>query len=232
MKLTHWLRGLIFCGTLVGALALAADEAKTTKWLSADEEQALAAAVPPPPAPDSLQDKADLAEVLVAQKMRTDASIAEAKLDEKLSLALFQPIFGANITPASDPKFYDLMTNVAKVTKVVNETAKNKYQRLRPYLGHPDVVHGLFPVKQFSYPSGHAMASYAFAVVLGEIFPDKKQAFLDRAAKIAQSRVDAGVHYPSDIKEGETLGKATAAAILAKPDFQADLTAVRAEVAK
>jgi acid phosphatase (class A) len=76
------------------------------------------------------------------------------------------------------------------------------------------------------------MGSYTLAVVLGAIFPDKKQAFLDRAGEIAQSRVNAGVHNPNDIKEGETLGKATGDAILASPTFQKDLAEVQVELGR
>jgi acid phosphatase (class A) len=74
------------------------------------------------------------------------------------------------------------------------------------------------------------MGSFTLAVVLGAVFPDKRQVFLDRAAQIAQSRVNAGVHNPSEINEGEILGKATGAAIVASPAFQADLAQVRSEV--
>ena len=64
------------------------------------------------------------------------------------------------------------------------------------------------PPGGYSYPSGHATHSYAFATILGQSFSRiQAQAFLDRAHAIAQSRVDAGVHYPSDIREGEIVGK-------------------------
>ena len=66
------------------------------------------------------------------------------------------------------------------MTFVVNETAKNKYRRLRPYPEHPDTVRSLLTVGVFSYPSGHSMGAFTLAVVLGAIFPDKQQAFLDR----------------------------------------------------
>jgi len=170
--------------------------------------------------------------VVAAEKARTPAIIAECKLDQKFSYTLFQPIYGTNLTPQTSPKFFQLLDNVSAVTWVVNETAKKKYKRLRPYQAHPDVVTAVFPVGGFSYPSGHSMGSFTLAVVLGAVFPDKKQAFLDRAAQIAQSRVDAGVHNPSDIKEGEVLGKASGAAILASPAFQADLAGVQAELKK
>jgi acid phosphatase (class A) len=177
-------------------------------------------------------DKADLATILQQQGARTDAMIKECNTDKTFAATLFQPIFGANLTPANSPKFYALMKEVLHTTGAVNGAAKGKYKRLRPYQGHPDVVHALWPVTGFSYPSGHSMASYTLATVLGAIFPDKAQAFLDRAGQIAQSRVDAGVHYPSDIAEGEVVGKATAAAILANADFQKDLAAVQTELKK
>ena len=143
---------------------------------------------------------------------------------------LFQSVYGADHTPENSPKLYRLMKNVLAVTAAVNRPAKDRFQRPRPYQGHPETVHPLFEVKEYSYPSGHSMASCTLATVLGVVFPAQQQALLDRAAQIAQSRVDAGVHYPSDIKEGEALGKATAAAILASPAFQADLAEVKAEL--
>jgi hypothetical protein len=201
-----------------------------TQWLTKDQEQALIATVPPPPAPGSPEDQADLAAILAAQQARTPDIETECKLDQGFSEHLFQSIYGSNLTQDNSPKFYHLMKTVLALTGLVNGAAKGEYKRPRPYQGHPDVVHALFQVGGYSYPSGHSMASFTLAVVLGAIFPDKQQAFLDRAGQIAQSRVNAGVHYPSDIKEGEVLGKATAAAILASPAFQADLAGVKAEL--
>jgi|GEM_PF-1833809 len=201
-------------------------------WLTKAEEAALSDTVPPPPAPSSEQDHADLEIILKVQDTRTPAIIAECKLDQLLTYKLFQPIYGADLTPANSPQFHLLMKHVLDATHAVNDVAKEKYKRLRPYVAHPDVVKPLFTVKGFSYPSGHSMASYTLALVLAEVFPDKKQALLDRAQAIAQSRVDAGVHHPSDIKQGEPLGRATAAAIIASPAFQKDLAAVKAELQK
>lgn len=220
----------MLCAVLVASLAQAEDEGNPTKWLTRDQEDALVASVPPVPAPHSDQDKDDLAKVLEAQKNRNDAVIAECKRDQKFNYTLFESIYGTDAGRAST--FVAMMKNVLAATRVVNEGAKNKYQRPRPYQAHPDVVKNLFEVTGYSYPSGHSMGSFTLAVVLGAIFPDKKQAFLDRAAQIAQSRVDAGVHNPSDIAEGEVLGKATGAEIVASAAFQADLAQVEADLPK
>jgi acid phosphatase (class A) len=220
---------------LAATLALAGEAPNPEKpdslrWLTTGQEDALVAAVPPPPAFGSPADKADLAAVAAAEKARTPAVEAECRLDRKLTVHLFQPIYGDNFTPENSPKFYALMSNTLAVTQVVDGAAKDKYYRWRPFEDHGDVVHALFDVDGYSYPSGHSMAAFTLATVLGAIFPAKKDAFLTRAQQIAQSRVDAAVHYPSDIAEGEVAGKATGAAILAAPAFQADLAAVKAEL--
>ncbi len=48
----------------------------------------------------------------------------------------------------------------------------------------------------------------------------------------AWSRVVGGMHYPADLDAGYRVGTAMAAAMMAKPDFQADYPAVRAELRK
>jgi acid phosphatase (class A) len=222
----------VLCLALITGSAWASDEPKSIKFLTPDQVKTLVDSVPPPPAPGSAEDQADLAGDIAAEKARTPASIAEAKKDEHFSYALFASVYGDKYTEASAPKFIALLKDVQDVTRVVTDGAKDKFKRPRPYEAHPTEIHALFPAKGFSYPSGHSTGSYTQAVILGEIFPDKKQAFLDRAAQIAQSRVDAGVHNPSDIAEGEKLGKATAEVLLANADFQKELAAAKAEVSK
>jgi acid phosphatase (class A) len=230
---THFLTfGLALCAALVCNLASAKDGGNSLQWLSADQEKSLSDSVPPPPVPNSPEDQADVAAVVAAEKARTPEIIAECKQYQKFSAKLFESIYGKDLTPDKYPKFNQLLQNIEATTKVVNDAAKDKYKRPRPYVGHPDQVKSLFEVTGFSYPSGHSMGSFTIAVVLGTVFPDKQQALLDLAAKIAQSRVNAGVHHPVDIKEGEALGRATGAAIVATPAFQADLAAVQAELKK
>lgn len=53
-----------------------------------------------------------------------------------------------------------------------------------------------------SYPSYHAATSKIFSFALSDIFPHREDLFAKLAAAVAQSRIDAGVHYPSDIEGG------------------------------
>ena len=233
MKTPYLLLGWGLSFLFLCTLAPAKDEGgDPNRWLSEKQEQALSDSVPPPPAPNSAKDQADRDEIMHIQQTRTEDMENEAVRDKTFSYFLFQSVYGKNILPEGYPKFYELLKNVTATTRVIDDAAKSKYKRPRPYLGHPEVVKALFSVNGYSYPSGHAMGSFTLATVLSAIFPDKKQAFFDRAAQIAQSRVNAGVHYPSDIKEGGILGQKTGDAIVTTQSFQADLAAVQAELMK
>jgi acid phosphatase (class A) len=212
-------------------VAIAKEKAPDPHWLTHDEIKALIKSEPPPPVSGSTEDKADLQADVDAQKSRTSVQIDEAKKDEGYSVRLFTDAITPKITPQTDPvtfQFFDELN--AQIAKVVGDS-KGHWERLRPFLGHPLTIHPLFLAAGYSYPSGHSTHSYAFATVLGQLYPDQAQAFLDRAHLIAQSRVDAGVHYPTDINEGQVLGKEIAKELLAKPDFQTRLQAAKAEIA-
>jgi hypothetical protein len=49
-----------------------------------------------------------------------------------------------------------------------------------------------------AYPSGHAIQGYYLAKILARKFPAKTQAIMEIATKIANIRIMAGLHYPSD----------------------------------
>tara|TARA_B100001093_G_C26647318_1_gene935897 strand:- start:270 stop:1037 length:768 start_codon:yes stop_codon:yes gene_type:complete len=61
--------------------------------------------------------------------------------------------------------------------------------------------------KTSAYPSGHATQGYYIAYNLSDTFPSLREEFLNLANMIAQSRLDRGVHFPSDIEGGKALAK-------------------------
>ncbi|MBQ9827216.1 MAG: phosphatase PAP2 family protein [Lachnospiraceae bacterium] len=93
-----------------------------------------------------------------------------------------------------------------------NVIIKPLVDRARPY----DVIEGLVPATWWlpndpSFPSGHAGACFAVAVVMLIMLPKKAGitavviAFL-----VSLSRMYLGVHYPTDILAGAALGIITA----------------------
>ena len=58
-----------------------------------------------------------------------------------------------------------------------------------------------------SYPSGHTCQAYYVAHHLSRIYPDLREELTELAEQIAQSRIDRGVHFPSDLEGGRLLAQ-------------------------
>jgi len=58
-----------------------------------------------------------------------------------------------------------------------------------------------------SYPSGHSAQAYYTALVLSDMYPELENSFMGLAEAISDSRVDRGVHFPSDIAAGKQLAE-------------------------
>ncbi|HEX2117486.1 MAG TPA: phosphatase PAP2 family protein, partial [Alphaproteobacteria bacterium] len=80
--------------------------------------------------------------------------------------------------------------------------AKRSYQRPRPKQLDPALATLVPAPSSFSFPSEHAAAAGAAAEVLAYLFPDRAEYFQGRAEEAAQSRVIAGVQFPSDTTAG------------------------------
>ena len=65
----------------------------------------------------------------------------------------------------------------------------------------------LVSAKTMAYPSGHSAQAFLIAGVLGDKYPKAREAFKKLAKKISYSRRVAHVHYKSDSKFGELIGK-------------------------
>lgn len=199
-------------------------------WLRETDKEVLLKVVPPMPLPGSDQDKADFQGVLKAQAARTPQDVEEAKADEKFTIELVTRVVGLDFTQAHYPITFDFLHRVREDENFLTSTLKERCKRHRPYQDHPEVKN-LFAAKQYSYPSGHAAGSRILMLVLVRLFPDKASALLNRANAIAQSRVNAGVHYPSDIIAGNALAHDLEYALQDNPAFLNDLDKAKAEIA-
>jgi len=93
----------------------------------------------------------------------------------------------------------------------VNYALKRLFRRRRPFIAFVKArVFGTRP-RDFSFPSGHAAAGFAGALVLGAHAPAFSPVFYALAVIVSLSRVYLGVHYPSDVAFGGFLGALIAA---------------------
>ncbi|MCD6058570.1 MAG: Phosphoesterase, PA-phosphatase related, partial [Thermomicrobiales bacterium] len=88
--------------------------------------------------------------------------------------------------------------------------AKYTYNRPRPAVAESALQTAIPTPASPSYPCEHAVTAGAASTVLAYLFPDEADSFAALALQAADSRLLAGVVYPSDTAAGLELGKAVA----------------------
>ncbi len=68
-----------------------------------------------------------------------------------------------------------------------------------------------------SYPSGHAFQAYLAAGVLARLRPQDAEELYGLAARVAQSRINLGLHFPSDVEYGQALAQSVALTVPMPP---------------
>jgi undecaprenyl-diphosphatase len=89
---------------------------------------------------------------------------------------------------------------------VVFQRVKPLSHRRRPCELEPHCWAVISPPDRFSFPSGHAMTSFAVAVAVGSFYPQAQPCLLAVALLIATSRIVLGMHFLTDIVVGALLG--------------------------
>jgi undecaprenyl-diphosphatase len=84
------------------------------------------------------------------------------------------------------------------------------FKRERPFNKLPSCMRAVQPSDEFSMPSGHTAAAFLVASLLAQFYEDVALIAYCWAGLIGLSRVVLGVHYPTDIAAGATLGLSAA----------------------
>jgi acid phosphatase (class A) len=195
------------------------------------------AIIAPPPKPGSPEQLAEQGNfestrALVGTPRWTQA-IRDADMSGKEAFHGFSCAAGVRIGPDSTPTLAKMMLRMFDDAQPIYEPAKTRYDRRRPAAFNTAPV--CVPREEWintngSYPSGHGMMGYAWALILTELVPDRTAALTARGREIGDSRVICGVHWPSDIEAGRLLGGALVARLHAEPAFLADMATARAEI--
>ena len=190
------------------------------------------ALITPPPAADSLVTRAELDVVLHFQDLRTPALAKRAQEIENETLFSFaSDVVGPWFKTESLPRTAALFAAVREDFIPVNRASKALWPRKRPPYADARVK----PCVEFSdsgaYPSGHGIQSALWAVLLGELLPDRAASFQNRALETRRMKLFTGVHYPSDLEAGRIVGDALAREMLKSPALQQALVEARLEIA-
>jgi undecaprenyl-diphosphatase len=83
---------------------------------------------------------------------------------------------------------------------------KHTFVRERPFIRHAGISLAGAPLDRYSFPSGHTLHAVAFTWQGCAAFPELGLLLVPLACAIAASRVVLGLHYPTDVLAGATLG--------------------------
>jgi len=215
-----WALALIVAFAIGSQAAVAKDPAAGLYYLEPDSI-ALSELLAPPPDPDSRQQQYDARKVAQALSDRTPEDVAQMNADAHRDVFVFGDTLQPNFDAAHLPLTAALFKHAGNDTEILIDVAKGYFARTRP--AGVRQTHG-------SYPSGHAAFAVCTAILLSLMVPEKRSAIFARASIFAESRIIAGVHYPSDVQAGWISGTVIAQALLTRPKFLADFAAAKTEV--
>ena len=176
-------------------------------------------AVGQPPKPQTAAADQDLAILLWLQKHRTPDQIAKSWLLLDRNIVQFDRALGIDMTK-STPAVVLGVTSFLKLVDGAKDSIKDRLQRPRPFVSHPEIRVCLPPESGWSFPSGHSAFFRSAAVLLADLVPERRERLLAVGLLGGTSRNICGLHYPSDVDAGQRLGEAAALQILSSPQWQ------------
>lgn len=192
----------------------------------------------PPPEEASPRGKADQKIFRQTRKLAGtptwDRAVADADLSGKHGFKSFSCAAGVTIGPEATPVLANLLLRMTDDAATLYQPAKGVFQRKRPPVGNKKPI--CVPREKWietdgSYPSGHSLIGWSWALVISEVAPEHASAVLARGREFGDSRIVCGVHYQSDIEAGRYLGSALVSRLHQDPAFMTDLATAKAEVA-
>lgn len=182
----------------------------------------------------SLEDIPDL------KQPQEGSELHKKELDD-VKFYVSNPSFAPNFLKLSDEKpetifkkfakENNLLVDLKKISKLCKQldgiilNLKFKYDRLRPkrsMINNGDEFHvnKIRDSKSPSYPSGHTAIAYFIADIIAKDNPKSRSDLTTLADMIAQSRIDNGLHYPSDLSFGRYIGELAASKLIDNPSLK------------
>ncbi|MGE4521977.1 MAG: phosphatase PAP2 family protein [Acetobacter sp.] len=203
---------------------------------AAPSRTSVSALLPPPPPPGSAPDMADRQIFATTRALRDSPRWRMATEDADLAFPAmlhdFSCAAGFTLDASVLPHVVAALAALQAVTKPAVKAQKEQYGRPRPFEGNTLPV--CTPSKNlgYAYPSGHTVAGWTTALLLGRLMPEREDAFMQRARVFGESRVICGVHWASDVWAGYMDGSLLFERFENAPGQQALLAEARNELAE
>lgn len=192
--------------------------------------------LPDPPAMDSKAFQNDANYYEWGKSQRETPRGKQAALDEvQWTSRAFSPAAGFVIGPEECPEIFKLVEGAMKDASATNKRAKNYYRRTRPFAHYKES--SLVPqydeeeAVTYSYPSGHSVRGWVYALTLALVVPDSTEALISRAQEYALNRVVCGRHWKSDTDASLIEATAVMSRLHSNEAFLAQLARARKEYA-
>ena len=192
----------------------------------------------PPPTADSAKQAFDTAwmkEMLALRgSPRWDLATRDAELAFPAAEDVFACALGIDIDEKTTPALYLLLRRTLTDIGLAPYSAKNVYQRERPFMVSETPV--CTPKdkealrKDGSYPSGHTSIGWGWALILTELAPDRAEEILARGRAFGESRNVCNAHWYTDVVAGRMVGAAAVAKLHANKEFRAAIEAARTDI--
>ena len=207
-------------------------------YLSQEEIPNSLKLVPPPPEEGSaafmLNQEIAAKYVALEDEQRKEQAAKDAILSFPEATEAFNIVLDVKISEENTPHLYMILRRTLADAGLSTYTAKNYYQRQRPFMVNntptctPNDEEALS--KDGSYPSGHTAIGWAWALILTEVFPEQTDVILERGKEFGISRNVCNVHWHSDVVYGRMMGAAAVSVLHSNTDFMIDLKVAKEEV--
>lgn len=193
----------------------------------------------PPPDAGSLAQRHDddvaAAAVALHSGPRWVLATADAEfLNQMLAARSFECALGVPLSQEGTPATLHLLSRARIDVMTASRDIKTLYQRPRPFMINQQAI--CTPADEAllrgngSYPSGHAMLGWLWALTLADVAPDRAQALLIRGRDYGESRIVCNVHWRSDVIAGRDLADVVAMGVRGNPAYHRDVDAARREI--